>query len=229
MLKKSQGIVLSYIRYQETSIIVRIFTRELGLKSYIVNGVRVAKGKNKMALYQPLTILDLVVYDKESLSLNRISEAKLQYPYQQIPFDYIRSGIAMFVAEAISKSIYEGYQNEQLYDFLEQSLKHLDGESVKLALFPIVFLLEMSNYLGFAPSDSKSFFEEILQEMKVPELIQQELQALDHLIAESFDCKVTITSKTRKALLDHLLIFYSQHLEDHGAWKSVKVLRQLLL
>ncbi len=229
MLKKSKGIVLSYIRYQESSIIVKIFSRELGLKSYIVNGVRSVKGKSKMAMYQPLTILDLVVYDKESSSLNRISEAKLYYPYQQIPFDFIRSGVAMFVAEAVSKSIYDGYQNEQLYDFLEESLQLLDGHQVKVSLFPIIFLLEMSNYLGFAPSDANSFFEEILHKIKMPAVIDQELKALDLLLQESFGCQASIPSETRKAILDHLLVFYSQHLEDPGTWKSVKVLRQLVL
>ena len=40
MLRKTQGIVLSYIKYKDSSIIVRIFTRELGLKGYVVNGAR---------------------------------------------------------------------------------------------------------------------------------------------------------------------------------------------
>ena len=43
MLKKTAGIVLSHIKYKDSSIIVRIFTRELGLKGYLVNGVREAK------------------------------------------------------------------------------------------------------------------------------------------------------------------------------------------
>lgn len=104
MLKKTQGIVIHYIKYRESSIIVKIFTRDLGLKSYIVNGVRSAKSKSKMALYQPLSLLDLVVYDKENASLNRISEVKLNYPFQRIPFDFHRSGVAMFVGEVLSKA-----------------------------------------------------------------------------------------------------------------------------
>ena len=228
MLKKTKGIVISYIRYKETSIIVKVFTRDLGLKSYIINGVRSSTGKSKMALYQPLTQLDLVVYDKEGAGLNRVSEAKLHLPYQLIPFDFIRSGIAMFVAEALAKSIYENYQNEHLYDFLESALVHLDSEEAKLAIYPIVFLYEMSNYLGFAPSDAASFFDEIIQEIKSPAQLITEREALDVIILDSFACKQTIPSTVRKGLLDHFLIFYSQHLEDNNPWKSIKVLRQLI-
>ncbi|MFD2034873.1 DNA repair protein RecO [Belliella marina] len=229
MQKKTSGIVISYIRYKETSIIVKIFTRELGLKSYIINGVRSSTGKSKIALYQPLTQLDLVVYDKEGAGLNRISEAKLLHPYHLIPFDFIRSGVAMFVAEALSKSIYENYQNESLYDFLETVLVHLDSKDCRLSTYPIVFLLEMSNYLGFAPSDSTSFFNEIIHEIKSPAQLHAEKEALDQLFELSFSCRKNIPSAIRKGLLDHFLIFYSQHLEDNGNWKSIKVLRQLIL
>ncbi|MCH7413364.1 DNA repair protein RecO [Belliella sp. R4-6] len=228
MQKKTSGIVISYIRYKETSIIVKIFTRELGLKSYIINGVRSSTGKSKIALYQPLTQLDLVVYDKEGAGLNRISEAKILHPYQLIPFDFIRSGVAMFVAEALAKSIYENYQNDALYDFLEAAMMHLDSKDCRLSLFPIVFLLEMSSYLGFSPSDSASFFDEIMHDINSPAQLLEEKKALDILFENSFYCKKNIPSSVRKGLLDHFLIFYSQHLEDNGSWKSIKVLRQLI-
>jgi len=60
MLNKTRGIVINYIRYRETSVIVNIYTEEFGIQTYIENGVRSAKSKNKIALFQPLTLLDLV-------------------------------------------------------------------------------------------------------------------------------------------------------------------------
>ena len=86
MLVKTKGIVINHIKYKESSIIVRIYTEKLGLQSYIVNGVRSAKAKNKMALFQVLTILDLVAYYYEDQNkLNRISEIRCKQPYQSIP------------------------------------------------------------------------------------------------------------------------------------------------
>jgi DNA repair protein RecO (recombination protein O) len=65
MLSKTQGIVINYVKYKESSIIAKIYTKEFGIQSYIENGVRSARAKNKIALFQPLTLLDLVIYHKE--------------------------------------------------------------------------------------------------------------------------------------------------------------------
>ncbi|WP_373522493.1 DNA repair protein RecO [Aquiflexum sp.] len=227
-LIKTKGLVLSFLKYRETSIIVRIFTRELGLKSYIVNGVRTKGAKSKMAFYQPLTLLDLIVYDKEGAGLNRISEVKLSKAYERIPFDFQRSSIAMFMGEVLGKSIYESYHNESFYDFLEYALGLLDEESVILVHYPLVFLWESSKYLGFAPNNANSFFEELTDEAYHPAEVKEEMDYLDGLIGESFACTHKVHAIFRKKLLDHFLMFYSKHLESQNEWKSVKVLRQLL-
>jgi DNA repair protein RecO (recombination protein O) len=62
MLIKTRGIVLSFLKYRETSIIARIYTERRGVQNYIVNGVRKAKPPGRIALFQPLTMLELVAY-----------------------------------------------------------------------------------------------------------------------------------------------------------------------
>ena len=49
MIFKTRGIVFRFTKFQETSIIVTIFTELFGLQSYIVNGVRSKSSKNKIA------------------------------------------------------------------------------------------------------------------------------------------------------------------------------------
>lgn len=227
-LKKTKGIVLSYIKYSETSIIVRIFTREFGLKAYIINGARSKSAKSKMAFYQPLTLLDLVIYDKEGGSLSRISEAKLILPFQLIPFDFLRSGIAMFMAEVMGRSVFEGYQNEEFFDFLESSIRLLDEKEAVLVHFPLVFLWESSKYIGFAPEDSESFFIELKQYPQGPDVMEEEKDYLKSIIAQSFLCNDSAPSKIRRNMLDHFLLFYGNHLDLAYDWKSVKVLRQMM-
>ena len=78
MITKTRGIVLNYIKYGDTSIICKIYTEQFGLQSYIINGIRKSKSKN-IGLYQPLNILDLVVYHKKTSGLQRIKESKLDY------------------------------------------------------------------------------------------------------------------------------------------------------
>ena len=86
MTDKTKGLVLNYIKYGDSSIICKIFTDSFGLQSYIINGIRNSKSKN-IALYQPLNILNMVVYHKKSSGIQRIKEAKLDVIYSSVHND----------------------------------------------------------------------------------------------------------------------------------------------
>lgn len=228
MLQKTSGIVLSYIRFKETSIICKIFTRELGLKSYLINGVRSQNSKSKIALYQPMTLLDMVVYNKDNAGLQRVSEVKLSRAHQLIPFDFSRTGIALFMTEVISRSIFENYQNEFLFDFLEESIIQLDQKNTSLKLFPIVFLMENAKYLGFAPESAGEFLiENQSQPFREDELVLAE-NFIREIIENKYSCSLNAPLVLRRKLMDILLDFYNQQLENHQSWKSIAILRQLL-
>jgi DNA repair protein RecO (recombination protein O) len=227
MLKKTSGIALNYIRYKETSIIVKIFTRELGLKSYLINGVRSQGKGSKMALYQPLTLLDLVVYDKENAGLQRISEAKLQHASTLIPFDFARTGIALFMAEIIGRSIYDTYQNEGLFDFLRESILILDEGKAPLGHFPLVFLMEKAKYLGFAPEEASGFLTEAPHQPFQADELGSVVQYLEELAAMNYHCTTRIPATLRRKLLDHLISFYSEHQENSNPLKTLAILRQI--
>ena len=227
MLKKTKGIVISYIKYRDTSIITRIFTRDLGLKTYIVNGIRSSKSKPKMALYQPLTLLELVVYDRDNSALNHISEAKLDYAFQRVPFDFHRSGIALFTGEILGKCLFEDYQNEDLFDFLFQAVQLLDREIVSLGTYPISFLIQMTKYLGFDPEDAGNFYNQL--PVARGSLTHRAKEThLDRLIRDRFISTDPISKTIRKELLDDLLLFYQLHLDNFTEIKSLQVLRSLV-
>ncbi len=228
MLKKTEGIVINYIKYRETSIIVRIFTRELGLKTYVVNSVRSSKSKSKIAFYQSLSLLDLVVYDKEGASINRIAETKLTYAFQRIPFDFYRSGVAMFVGEVLGKAIYENYQNEGLYDYLKETVIYLDKEEIKLSIYPLSFLLQLSQFLGFAPASAREFYEQLQQGAGNIPFGKEEEQYLDQLLVSSFGTTTKVPGVIRRRLMDHLLLFYKLHMDTFSEIKSLKILSQMM-
>jgi DNA repair protein RecO (recombination protein O) len=228
MILKTSGIVLSSIRYGDTSIIVKIFTRELGLKSYLVNGVRTMGKGSKIALYQPLTLLDLVVYEKENAGLQRISEAKLRRAHRRIPFDFSRTSIALFMTEVIGRSIYENYQNEGLFDFYFDSVEILDQEATKLSIFPLVFLIEQAKFLGFSPEDADGFIMESKTQPFGPEELESAIDTLQTLLRERYQSQVKVSVHLRRKLLDHLLDFYVEHLDNPSLFKSLTVIRQLM-
>lgn len=220
MLHKTKGVVFRFTPYGESSIIVNIFTAAFGLQSYIVNGVRSKSGKNKMALYQPLTLLDLVVYHKENASILRIKEASCAYAFQHLQSDPVKSTIGLFINEILNRTVKEQSHANELCDFIFESLVQLDKLDHP-ENFHLQFLIQMTKYLGFGPFDKA--------ELAAWHLSEDEDVVLDQLLdANEYGQLVKMKNEQRRNLLDALLRFYSNHVDGMGAIKSVPVLREIL-
>lgn len=223
MTFKTKGIVFRFIRYGETSIIVSIFTQLFGLQSYIVNGVRKKSVKSNIALFQPLTLLDLVVYHKESGSVSRIKEIKCSYPYTSISSDMKREAIALFLVEILNKAVKEQSHPDELYQFLEATLVHLDSLKTGIENFHLFFLINLSRHLGFGPQMSG----EILGGRLIPIEDEQILQQLIVNKPQLRPQELTPTNAQRRELLEILVRFYQVHVDHFGEVKSLAVLRDV--
>ena len=229
MLQKTRGIALSYIRYRETSIIARVYTEEFGLQSYIVNSVRTARSKNnRIALFQPLTLLDMVVYYKNDRDLHRLSEVKTSHPFQSLPFDVSKSTIAMFVTEMLNKVLKEEASSPPLYRFLTESVLFLEEARQNYENFHLAFLLKLSFFLGFGP-ESAHEFESQLRENSYPFLPDDEMEtALNVMLRQPLGSPVKLARVSRNDILDALVAYYQIHLDSIGEVKSLPVLREVL-
>lgn len=228
MLFKTRGIVINYIRFRETSIITKIYTEEFGLQTYIENGVRTSKGKNKIALFQPLTLLDLVVYHRESGSIMRLSEIKCSEPLTDMPYNFVKSGIALFMSEVFNKALKEESTNPPLFEFLYQSILYLDRQTEHFENFPIQFLLNFAQFLGFAPSEAKEVFAQI-EEFQLLDSAKEDEKPLDQLIHAPIHEYVPLTNSQRRRMLEYVLIFYRLHVDNFGELRSIPVLREMLV
>jgi len=220
MLAKTTGVVFRFIKYGDTSIIVNIFTSQFGLQSYIVNGVRSRSGKGKIALYQPLTLLDLVVYHKETATIMRIKEAKCIYPFQQIQSDVKKTTIALFIEELVNKAIKEEAHASELCDFLIESLVTLDKID-KPENFHLLFMIKLSRHLGFQPMNAHEVLGGRVMDY-------DEEHVLADLLKASYSSELNLSNAQRRSILDALLRFYSMHVENFGSMKSLGVLREIL-
>lgn len=221
MLHKTRGIVFRLTKYGETSVIVNIFTEQFGLQSYIVNGVRSKSAKGKIALYQPLTLLDLVVYHKEHGNIMRIKEVQCAYPYRSLTSDVKKSTQAMFLNEMLNKSVREQSHAQELFEFLYEALVSLDKQETGYENSHLIFLLKLSRFLGFEPQ----LIEEILQGRLTDE---KEEGLLTELLKADFDNALKMSAANRRNLLDLILRFYATHIDNLGEIKSVQVLREVL-
>ncbi len=228
MLYKTKGIVINFIPYRETSVIVKIYTERFGIQSYIENGVRSSKGKNKIALFQPMTLLDLVVYHDDKKDLHRISEMKCLHPLLTVPYEIRKSSISLFINEILARSLKEHEENEPLFFFLFQSILTLDAMAGPVENFHLIFLAKFSFYLGFAPQSAieiKAQFDDL--GVAIPVEIQS-MEQLDLLFSSGFDDRIGLSRENRNHILDILIMFYRIHQDEFGELKSLPVLREVL-
>ncbi|HRK53652.1 MAG TPA: DNA repair protein RecO [Cyclobacteriaceae bacterium] len=219
MLHKTKGIVFRYIPYGETSIIVNIFTASFGLQSYIVNSVRSKTGKGKIAIYQPLTLLDLVVYHKENAGILRIKEASCTHPYHTIQSDPKKSCIGIFINEVLNKTVKEQVHADELCNFIFDSLIRLDSLG-HAENFHLIFLIKLSKHLGFGPFAK--------MELGALMLNEEEEKILDKLLESEYEDAVKMNNDQRRILLDAFVRFYGNHIDAMGSIRSVQILREVL-
>ena len=162
-LYSTKGIVLNQIKYLNNSIIANIFTEKFGRQAFIIKGLRSKKSKIKANLFQPLFLLDMEIYYKMNRNLQSVKEIKNISPFSTIPYDYNKNAMAIFLAEVLYKTIKEEEANINLFEFLFNSIKLFDTLDNKFINFHLLFLINLSRYLGFYPnnnfSEYKVFFD----------------------------------------------------------------------
>lgn len=221
MLHKTPGIVFRFTRYGDTSIIVNVFTELFGLQTYIVNGVRSSSARGKMALYQPLMLLDLVVYYKENTAIKRIKEVRCIHPYQTLHTDVKKSTVAIFLNEVLNKTVKDESHAGELYRFIAESLMLFDDPNSHYENFHLIFLVKLSQLLGFGANSAV----DILSEKIFDPLLRVKLEQVLHA---DYRTSLQLTNLQRREILEMLLLFYKDHIDTLGEFKSVRVLKELL-
>ena len=239
MLTKVRGIVLHHIKYKENSAIVHMYTDLHGRQSYMINCVRGKKGQNRANLLQPLFFLDLEVYHRPYREMHRIKEFNQYITFRNLPYDLNKSTQAMFIAEVLSRSLKEEEPNPELFEFLVHSIQWLDTSEKYFSFFHLLFLVQLTKYLGFYPENNYSpqtgYFDLrngqfTGNEHMHPDLVNREVSlSFHHLLNKSFSNlqSLKIEHSIRTQLTDSLLDYYRFHIQDFGKLRSIIVLKEI--
>ena len=239
MLEKARGIVLNQIKYTDSGIVARIYTREFGRLSFMVKGIRSRKTGKHNILFQPLFILDLEVYYKTNRDMHTIKEFTVAYSPHDIYSDIRKSCVAIFLGEVLTSVLNEENPNEELYNYVEESIRYFDNSKKEYANFHLAFLSGLSSYLGFEPGQKDredwNFFD-----MKNGRFVQMppvhgqysnpEITAImAELFASSYDTvkNIPLTGTQRNEVLEDLLRYYHIHLPGLNRIKSLEILKEV--
>ncbi|MBI1306784.1 MAG: DNA repair protein RecO [Bacteroidetes bacterium] len=239
MLEKTKGIILNNINYRDSSVISHIYTLHFGRQSYILHGVRTQKGAIRPSHILPLSLVDLVVYNKSNTDIQQIRELRCDPVLQTIHFNLRKNSISLFVAEVLSKVLKEESSNPELFQFLTHFIHILDLEKGRIANYPVYLLIQLTKYLGVYPKGNYTEGDVFdLEEGVFTSVIHPRLQQLDKeesawwwkMVNSNLEewSEAEVPSAVRANLMDHLLRYYEIHGLHGDKIKSHLVLREVL-
>ncbi len=235
MLKTVEGIITRTVKYGESSMILDILSGEDGIKSYIVGGIRSKGKKNRSALVSVLNLVKIEAYVKSDDKLSRIKEISFSHVYRSIPFDVVKSSIAMLLVEICRKAAKRSDDSRNVYNYIVKGLIHLDNTDEGLAHFHIKFLIGLAKHLGFEMTNNYSEQHHLfdLKEGSFSTTKGEHRLSLDaehsryihqYLSMGSLD---GITRSGRKVILTTLIDYYRYHIDEFGELKSLDVILSL--
>lgn len=237
MLITTNAIVLSKLKYKDNDLIVKCYTQHLGIVSLLLRGVLKNKKSNtKAAYFQSLSQLQLSIAYKENRSLQSVSDTKMNHLYSSLHTHVLKSAIVMFLSEVLSSTLKEEEPNKTLFSYLETTLLWLD-EQPEFSNFHLLFLLNLSKYLGFYPDINAIDFPYFnLKEGKFETSKHEDytisgdnVTILKQLLCTTFDTLsvVKMNSKQRQSFLNMILLYFELHLGSFKPPKSLQILNQV--
>ncbi|MBL4745449.1 MAG: DNA repair protein RecO [Flavobacteriaceae bacterium] len=237
MISATKAIVVNSLKYGDTSLIVTCYTLDLGVKSYMVKGILKAKSRSlKRAYFQPLTQLDIVGYHNNKGKLNTLKEAGVNYHYKSLVTQITKQTISFFIADVLHAALREEESNPRLFSFIITSMQWVDLHD-NVSNFHLVFLLNLSKYLGFYPEcnlENPSYFD--LNEGRFTETVPpyffitgDKLILFRTLLGIKFDdlSEMKLNGGQRHELLSILIKYFELHLDGFKEPKSLAILKTI--
>jgi DNA repair protein RecO (recombination protein O) len=238
MQLKTKAIVISTLKFSEADLIVKCFTLDKGVLSFMLKGIRKSKkGSMRVSLFQQLTLLEIEATYKENKNLQYLKEVKIDHPLQTLHTNIFKSTIVIFLAEVLKSSIQEEEKNESLFQFLKESLLYLD-EVDSFKNFHLHFIVKLTQFLGFSPDQSSidlPYFDMLNGIFQLKEyntysfnnvnsvLLKDFIRLKDYSEAEY----LKLNQEKRKSFIDFMMLYYELQLQGFRKPKSLEVLQQL--
>jgi DNA repair protein RecO (recombination protein O) len=239
MLEKTTGIILHQIKFTDSGNIVQVFTRKFGRQSFLIRGTRNRRqGKQNLHL-QPLSIIDIVLYYKESRGIQTLKEYSVSFVPADIYNNIIKTSMALFLGEVLKTVLKEESSQDDLFDYIRDSIIYLDRLEEGYSNFHIAFLCGLSSFLGIEPGrrpDGDEYYFDMLNGAFLPVRPSHGNYAdleISGILSRFFSSswhemnKITLSGSTRNDVLSSLLKYYSIHLPSLKKINSLDVLKEV--
>lgn len=237
MIYTTRAIIIGTTAYTDNSLIIKAYTEEFGLQSYILRSARKSRGNSKPQHFQALRVVELEISQTPKAKLSSIRSSQLAGSYEQISTDIVKTTLALFLTEVINLSVKESVPNRELFELLASEIAALEvAEAKDTAEFHLRFLVKLASILGFCPQDNydaahpcfnlrTGAFVATMQESDT--LAPEASDSLHRLLSLPTE-RITRTLAERRELLSNLLHFYAIHITAGRPIRSHEILCTIL-
>ena len=228
---ESRAISLIYHKYGEGAVIAKVFTEELGLKSYSIKRSGSKKSKNKISLLANQSLLNIRGKENKKREVQYINEINLAYPFSNNNFK--KNLIRLFFSEILTKTLMDSEKNKRLFNFVWDYNIALEKAKENESEFILKFIIELSYFLGIYPSTENinfNFFnidKGVFTQNKNEENLNITGKNLFFFKSLLENKGVCIPKKNQRELLEMLFKYYSLHHFDLSNLKSYEIIKSL--
>ena len=152
----TEALIVKTIPFQETSLIVKLFTREQGKISVIAKGARRLKS-NLRGYLEPLSHVEVIYYYKNTRDIQTLSKIDLVRAYLSDSPDIDSNVYGLAVLETIDRIIHDHQHDDEIFDLSINILKQMDRQpEIGQTLF-VRFLQNIADIMGYRLNTSQCY------------------------------------------------------------------------
>lgn len=149
-LVSDDALILQSFAYSETSKILRLLTREHGVRAVIAKGALRPKSRYG-GILEPFTEGVATMYLKEGRDMLSLSGFELVRSRQRLGLDLVRFGAASLVAEIVLRTASEAAE-PRLFDQVRRALNRIETAQDNVEAVALAEAWALVSELGFAPA-----------------------------------------------------------------------------
>jgi DNA repair protein RecO (recombination protein O) len=239
MIQKTRGIVLHTTKYNDTSLIVDIYTEECGRVPFLVSIPKTKRARVKIQLFQALTLVEIDFDQRANANLQRIKDVRCFFPFSSLPYEPVKTAIALFLSEFLSRALHSEIVNAPLFAYLVNSIEWFDTCTEHYTNFHLVFLMRLTRFLGFYPNAEDyrkgDYFDLInscftsVKPLHGAAVEPEDAEKIGMLLRLNYDTMrhLIINGAQRMRCLEVINDYYRLHIPDFPTLKSISILHDL--
>lgn len=213
---KTEAIILSSIRWKESSEIVTIFGKSTGKIKIIARGALKSNGPFAGKL-QSLFFVEVIIDSKKSRTLQILKEIEVINSFSKIRLNFKIYPYVLSVLEIVHQVFDESQSDEVFFNFIIEIINAFTENTSPENIF-IYFLLKLSSYLGFRP---------YLENCTSGDISLCEDKVFLSISKGTIFCKKCFVESENPLLLQKEQFFYLKNLQNihHRRIKSIEIHR----